>query len=371
MRLAPLRLLFGLAFAPLFTVTRAEACAAAPVSTSGELGGGAQRIFISARDEQTEVVVELTVPQTAVDYGALIPVPVRPTVDASAVDPRELDRLEGYSRPEIYDNRDSGGGGIGCGAAADRGGANDLGVQVIQEVEIGPLVVVVLTASAAPELDRWLADNGFTLPSGGAGILERYTRPGAYFIAARRSERATVGGPSRIGVHFTLPGIQLTIPIGGIRLGGDAEVSLLLFVAASTKVGPLAPYRPLVLGDLDEAKLLEDYRGAVRDGVGAQGGRAFLLEGVFEDIAVATTGKLATLVDPRAKLTRLSTVTRPSSFTEDLLLGAAGAPEVVPRVVSVGAPDSGGCRAMNGGVSPLWGLLAFLFWRRRTRAAVS
>jgi hypothetical protein len=348
----------------------AAACAAAPVSTSGEIGAGAQRILIATRDEVTEVVVEMTVPRTTADYGVLIPVPARPTLDPSPVDSGEIDQVDQATRPQIFDDSASGGGGIGCGSASDRGGLNGLGVDVIEKVNIGPLEVVVLTASAASDLTQWLSSNGFRIPTGKEQVLTRYTGIGNYFIAARRDDRAAAGSPSRIGVHFTLPGTQLTIPLPAVQLGGGGALGITLFVAAEDGVGSMTPYAPLTLNDLDGALLTSDYRGAVQAAVASRNGLAFVVEGIYPNGASSILpDRLASFASPGATLTRMSTVAEPAAFTADLTVAVAGAPAEAPSSRTVGGPAESGCRAARGQASSLAYLLFFAgYWRLRRRS---
>jgi hypothetical protein len=345
----------------------AAACAAAPVSTSGEIGAGAQRILIATRDEVTEVVVEMTVPRTTADYGVLIPVPARPTLDPRPVESADIDQVDQATRPQIFDDSASGGGGVGCGSAADRGGLN---VDVIDRVNIGPLEVVVLTASAASDLTQWLSSNGFRIPTGKEQVLTRYTGIGNYFIAARRDDRAAAGSPSRIGVHFTLPGTQLTIPLPAVQLGGGGALGITLFVAAEDGVGSMTPYVPLTLNDLDGALLTSDYRGAVQAAVSSRNGMAFVVEGIYANGAASILPpSLASFASPGATLTRMSTVAEPAAFTADLTVAVAGAPAEAPSSRTVGEPAESGCRAARGQASSLAYLLFFAgYWRLRRRS---
>ncbi len=349
----------------------AAACAAAPVSTSGEIGAGAQRIIIATREGATEVVVEMTVPQTIADYGVLIPVPVRPTLDPVPVDSDDIDQVDQATRPQIYDGSgSSSGGGIGCGSASDRGGLNDLGVEVIQKVDIGPLEVVVLTATAASDLTRWLTSNGFKIPNGKEQVLTRYTGVGNYFIAARRNDHSAAGSASRIGVHFTLPGTQLTIPLPATQLGSGGFLGVTLFVATDGGVGSMTPYAPLTLNDLDEELLSSDYRGAVQAAVTSRAGLAFVVEGIYPNGAAnILPNRLAAFTSPGATLTRMSTVAEPSSFTTDLTVAVAGAPAEAPSSRTVGEPAESGCNTAKGQVTSLAYLFYFTaYWRLRRRA---
>jgi hypothetical protein len=345
----------------------ADACAAGPVSLSGELGADTQRIFIAAHENRTEVVVQVTVPTTSEDYGILIPVPVAPDLDSRPVDAQELYDLDRSTQVSIIDtDADSGGGGgIGCGDADDRGDFNN--VEIIDRVDIGPLTVVALSASTAAELSGWLDANNFNIPASAMPVIERYSLPGQYFIAARRNDSRSTNEPSSIGVHFTLPGKQLGLPLPIAQIGGAAQVAFLLFVASDAEVGPTGPYARLTLQDLDETALRSQYRVAVEQAVTAKEGRAFVVEGTWD--AGSASGRLFQFTAPGQRITRMTTVTNTAALTENMMLGPQNNVAPANNYVTIGenSDEDGGCRAVNGVASPLCYLLIILVVARSTK----
>lgn len=356
--------------ATLATPSRADACAAGAVSETGDLGTSAQRVFIAASADKTEVVVQATVPATTEDFGILIPVPVRPTLDPMPVDKAELDQLDLATRAAIIDQTDSG-GGIGCGSDAKAlgGDGRQNGVDVVDSATIGPFTAVVLTATSAADLTAWLDDNGFTLPDDAEPVVARYTVPGAYFIALKRATAPSSDQPSSLGVHFTLPGEQLVIPVPIAQLGAAEEVAFVVFAATPTPVGPLVPYKPLGLKDLDAALVrAAGYRTALVERVATESGRAFLSEGVYAEPKTFLASRLASFVEPSWSLTRLVTITRPDALTGELTLSSIVAPSADTSLdVTL---DEGGCQAIEGSASPLFfgALVALAFLRARRRA---
>lgn len=342
----------------------ADACAGGTVSTSGSLGADAQRIFLAVDGAKTEVVVQVTVPSTSEDYGILIPVPARPTLDVTPVSSAELDALDTATQPAIIDNS-SAGGGVGCGSAAnDKAGGFRNGAMVIETAKIGPLTAVVLTASDGAELTAWLDENNFNIPSDGQALLDRYTGAGLYFIAAKRNQSAADNAPSSLGLHFTLPGEELGIPLPIAQLGGRAQVAFTLFVAADEAIGATGSYARLTLDDLDRTTVRDlAYSEALDEAVQKKNGRAFIEEGVYEKSVV--TGHLATFTTAGQKISRLSTFTRTDALTETLILARNA--EAPPSALDVTAEEDGGCRAANGLVSPLVYLGLFFAMLRLSR----
>lgn len=299
-------------------------------------------------------------------------VPARPDLDGEAVNAGNLYDLENATQITIFDNSGGGGGGgIGCGSAADASPGNFRNnVDVVDRVDIGPLTVVALSASTAADLAAWLEGNHFNIPASSMPVIERYSLPGQYFIAARRNDASATNQPTSIGVHFTLPGEQLGLPLPIAQIGGSEDVSFILFVAAQQEMRPTGPYARLTLEDLDEEELRIEYRGAIDKAVAAKDGRAFVAEGTWD--ASIARGRLQELIEPGQKITRLTTVTRTSALTENMMLGPErDSPS--NNYVNIGqdqepAEDDGGCRAVNGVASPaIYLLLIFAFARRTKR----
>lgn len=350
----------------LMPPTPARACAIAAVSASGNLGADAQRIFISTHANRTDVVVQVTVPQTSEDYGILIPVPSRPTLDTTPVDSAELDALDQATQVSVVDNTNSdSGGGIGCGAS-DKAGALSNSTNVVETAQIGPLTAVVLTASTGSDLTSWLNANNFVVPTDKNALIDRYSLPGQYFIAAKRNDHVANGAASSLGIHFSLEGEQLGIPLPIAQLGSAGEIAFTIFVAAPEAMGPTGPYSKLQVQDLDKGILrIGQYRGALAGAVSKMGGRAFLLEGVND--ASLLSGRLASFSTAVQKISRLSTVTVPSKLTENLMLGPTHESTPPSNYIDVTAQEEGGCRAAGGLASPLAYLAIFAAILRRSK----
>ena len=360
--------LLGLAVAATLAAgpsPRALACGGGLVTiNSGTVAADAQRIFLAVRESTTEVVTQIAVPQTSQDYGVLIPLPANPTLDPNPVPSDELDELNRATLPRIiHGSHSSGGPSCGCGSAVggDRGGDP---VQVSPPVAIGPVVAVVITAATGVAINKWLGDNGFVIPQAHQALVSSYSGVGRYFIAVRRNDKTTGATPSSIGIHFTLPGDQRGLPLRFARLGAAGQVAFTVFDAAAAAVAPAAPFSALTLKDLDGSELLQSYTTAVAGAVKRKGSAAFLLEGAYavESLPVLTTGRLAALVKPGQRLTRLSTVIDSAALTTDVALTAPPPPEI-PSTITIGAAAS------DGGSGPWSHLIELLLIAAGTVAA--
>jgi hypothetical protein len=306
---------------------------------------GAQRIFISVRGDKTDVITEVAVPATSADWGVLVPVPAQPTLDPEPVAASDIEGLDRLTAPRVSVN-DEGGGGCGCplGAGSSKNGSTqgDSGVQVGPPVTIGPLAAVVLTGDNGDAVNTWLTDNGFVIPAGQASIVDTYSGAGRYFIALRRNVTAATGGASSVGVHFSLPVATRALPLRFAQLGAAPTVTFTMFIASSGVVAPSEPFTALTLTDLD-ANILRSsggYAGAVREAVRTRAGRAFVLESALtpSEIAAAFLPRIQGLIDPTARLTRLTTVLAASALTDDVNFDATFSGEIPRRRVVENAP---------------------------------
>lgn len=363
-------LMGGSAFASLRSAP-AWACGGGGVTSRVGVTTNAQRIFMSVRASgTTDIVAQITVPETTADYGVLIPVPDEPTLDSEPVSAADLNLLDVVTRPVISsETQDSGGSGCGCigAGAADDDGAKG-GVRVSSQVTIGPVVAVSLTGESADAVRAWLADNGFSLPQGDAPTLDRYVGAGKYFIAIRRSEKALGGGPTSIGIHYSLAGDHRMLSLGFTRIGAAPTLAITLYLAAPQTVGPSKPFQALTLSDLDAATLQRnDYPQAVKTAVAAHASKAFVLESTTPLTTIASSiPSLSRLIDQSATITRATTVVARELINDDVVFATPFAgPVPSQRRVSLDATS-----VRYAGMGSLGVLLLAGTLRRRSRSSL-
>jgi hypothetical protein len=344
------------------------------------VGANAQRIVLAVpagaagNPPVTDVIVQIGVPSTIDDYGALLPVPSEPTLDETPVSADELDRLDEGTAPQIITSSggDSGSSGLGCGCGSTvksmGGGASrdGSGVRASEPVNIGPVTAVVLSGGAAG-VTTWLGENGFAIAEEHETLIAEYSTYGAgHFIALRRNE-AVVGGPTSIGVHFTMAGDHRELPLRFARLGAAATVGFTVFVVARETVAPSAPFVALTLDDLSANDLRAgDYARAVQDAVERHDNKAFVIESSTPTNDLPLTGtRLRTLLHAPT-VTRLSTVVPATELTEDVDFHTPFEGDVVRERFVQSAIAEGYRRVSMGSLAAL--LLAGLLRRRRPRA---
>jgi hypothetical protein len=304
------------------SVPAASACGGGGVTSASGVVMGSQRIIMSVRaGGTTDMIAQVTVPQTTADYGVLIPVPSEPTLDKRPVSSAELDALDSSTAPRIESSTDDSSSGIGCGCGSVAADAPKRGVIVSDPVNIGPVVAVSLTGDNADAVGAWLTEHGFLLPSSDAETLARYVSAGSYFIAIRRSESAARGGPTSVGVHYTLQGDHRKLSLGFTKIGAPAILAFTLFIAAPQAIGPSAPFAAMTLNDLDAPLLLSnDYKRSVQAAVSSHDSKAFVLEGTTSKSSVANYAPgIAQFMDDGAVITRATTVVGRSQLSDDVV----------------------------------------------------
>jgi hypothetical protein len=368
----------GAAAAGVLPPGAAEACGGGGVVSSepGTIGADAQRIVlavpggVAGAPPVTDVIVQIGVPSTTDDYGALLPVPSEPTLDSTPVSAAELDTLDNATAPRIITASGSEDGGSGCscggiaGGAKSMGGGDDGNVRASQPVNIGPVTAVVLSGGATA-VSTWLGENGFSIaPASEALITEYSTYGGGHFIALRRNE-AFVGGPTSIGVHFTMPGDHRLLPLRFARLGAAPTVGFTVFVVAPEAVGPTAPFVALTIDDLPTNALRGgNYAFAVQSAVANHDNRAFVIES-RTPVEALPPGALQRFFHAPV-VTRLSTVMPAAALSEDVIFDTPFKGDV-PRERHVLSSSAVGYRAVSmGSLAAL--LLAGLLRRRRPHA---
>lgn len=335
MRRMAAHVLVGVVAAFCLQARAARACGGGGVSSqSSAVVANAQRILMSVRGSTTDIVVQIGVPATSADYGVLIPADSEPTLDPRPVAEADLAALDAATAPKIIVRQEvESSQGCGClgdvpasfrrvgGAAPDAGG-----VSVSAPVGIGPVEAVVLTGDTGEAVTSWLAANDFALTTDGQSIVASYAGTGRYFIAIRRSDAAATGGPTSIGVHYTLQGAHQKLSLGFARLGAAPTVAFTLFNATAGRSGPLSPYASLLLTDLDHANLRAGrYADAVAAAVAAHGNKAFVLEAEANKsrLAAGQVGAgLLGLIDDDATVVRMSTIVAGNTLAGDAFFGA-------------------------------------------------
>ena len=126
----------------------------------------------------------------------------------------------------------------GGGALRLEGSAEDLGVTIEAQFEVGEYEVVVLSAQDSMGLDTWLRQENYSIPAGAESLLRPYVQSGHKFFVAKVdvSKVKFVDGRvalSPLRVHYDSDDFSLPIRLGLINAG--AAQDLIVHILADTR----------------------------------------------------------------------------------------------------------------------------------------
>jgi len=207
-------------------VSPAVACACgapAPVSDdpNGDVLIGHEYAVISVHGSSEQIDMRLTLDTVAKESGLIMPTPAPATVTLG--DATVFDDLAVQMTPRIEIRRDwwvpEFNFGFGSGAPNT---ASSPPVQVLAQVQLGPLEATTLSASDTDGLAAWLTENGYGVRDEVKPLLATYVDRGWYFVAVKLTNDATLDGDlDPIRFTFDMPE---TGPVYPLMLSQAARV---------------------------------------------------------------------------------------------------------------------------------------------------
>ncbi len=270
-------------------------CQRTPVEQAGE------RILFATDGENVTAHVQIQYQGAAKDFSWILPTPTEPTLGVGSE--ALFNVLRGATQPTFRVNIDKTEGkcadfGMGrataTGAAAPSAAAEDSGVAVISQEQVGPFETAVLQANDTAKLKEWLTTNGYTVPAALDPLLDPYVAGKYYFIALKLQKDREAGDLQPIVFNYksTKPGIP-------IRLTGVAatpDMGVYVWVLGKTRSVP-ENYRH---AEINEARIDwpsggQNYPAVVTEAMNEAGGQAFVT-----DYAGKSSGVQLDAIDPKA-----------------------------------------------------------------------
>lgn len=296
-RVTVLALVAGTLLAVVLTLSprpaAACACGLAIDATVSEESG-----LVIEEPGSERIVLSLDLTSDGTERAAVVlPVPATPTVAAvRGGDP--LAYLDLAAAPPAAGS-----------SADDTTAAGGSSVEVIGREHVGGYDAARLGAADGAALDQWLADNGYTLPSGAEPILDDYVDEGWRFVAIRLARKAD--GPTRpLDVSFPVAADEYVYPMRLEQLA-TAPFDLTLYTLA--------------------------------DGPRTVNGLDTVWSGATTELEPPPPAKLRSVFGDGGYVTRLETTAAdPNTFTTDLLVHPAVAPTPEDAAATAGEEDGGG-----------------------------
>ena len=147
-----------------------------------------QRALIVFDKNRETLVVQVKYQGDAEKFSWVLPVPSIPEENSiTTVSDSIFTHLHDRTQPKlyIYSTRNYGKGSMDAGSNSDAEIYQETGVNVWENLQVGPYKIAVISSSTSQALINWLAENGYDFPQTAQQIVEFYTQKSWYFVAVR------------------------------------------------------------------------------------------------------------------------------------------------------------------------------------------
>ncbi len=216
---------------------------------SRDISQPAQKAIILYENNRETLILQVKYEGDADEFAWVIPVPNYP--DVGVAEPELFQELAELTEVEVYS-----GGGCAFGPMAGPGE----GVEVWEEMVVGPYDVAILSASSSAALINWLNANGYFFPEEGEEIIDSYVAQSGewYFVATKINAEAEATGLAEGTIQplrLSFDSDEIFYPLRITSLSSD-RCEVLLYVFADQKVVPLE-YQFLSLNTPEQVYYLE------------------------------------------------------------------------------------------------------------------
>jgi hypothetical protein len=161
-------------------------CGGLAVGDESEVSVLSERAIVSHADGVEQIDLLLDLLSTTADTGLLFPTPTPATVESGDRDDFDAVEREILPQPVYADDW--------WGFASDGAGAGGTGVEVVEQVTLGPLEATTLKASNSSGLKKWLKYNDYKLSANATKYLDYYVKKKWSFVAVKLEGSSTLTG---------------------------------------------------------------------------------------------------------------------------------------------------------------------------------
>jgi len=198
-----------------------------------------QEAVLVVGEETVRVILRTHFRTDAKELAWIVPVPARPT-NVEKVDADIFARLDADTAPRFmyWDPSAHRGFGCGCSSAAryESPSAPTPSVVVEKTGTAGIFKYVVLSATDAGALERWLREHSYAIGPGAKDVFARYVKAKWHWLAMRirpGADEAATRAPHP--VTYTYKSDKLTYPMVISRLSAAEENEIVLYVIAQAR----------------------------------------------------------------------------------------------------------------------------------------
>jgi hypothetical protein len=147
------------------------------------------------------IVMQLALNASTDSVALVVPTPTPATV--ASADKATFTELDTLTAPQVQQRRHWTLGRPGSGAPGSLEAAAARPPEVVNQVHLGPLEATTLAGGDLSGLQKWLADNGYSIKPAVSDALDPYVRDGWSFVAMRLTSSAPiVGGLNPVRMTF-------------------------------------------------------------------------------------------------------------------------------------------------------------------------
>ena len=204
-----------------------------------------QRALIIHDNNKETLVVQVKYQGDVEKFSWVLPVPSIPEENSiTTVSDSIFTHLHDRTQPKlfIYSTRNYGKGSMDAGSNSDAEIYQETGVNVWENLQVGPYEIAVISSPTSQALINWLIENGYDFPEQANQIIEFYTQKNWYFVAMRVSV-ANQLEKSNSTYQAGLPAIKMTFksekPVFPLRISeltSAKENEIELYVAAKHRM---------------------------------------------------------------------------------------------------------------------------------------
>lgn len=287
-------------------------CQLVPIDQAGE-----QIIF--RKDGNTiTAIVQIQYAGNASDFSWVVPVPGVPQLSTGSdlifaplelvTRPQFILERTGAPCPDLL-NVFSLGGNAPPTATGDSTDVND-GVEILQELSVGPFDIQIVSSNDAEALAIWLTDNNYDLSDRGRELITPYVDEGMNFVALRLQQDKGVGDLQPLIMRYTAN--QPMIPIRLTAVAAQADMGVIVWFLGSSRAVPLnylhvTPNYTRLNWYAGTRSAYASYQGLITAAMNEAGGQGFATD--YAGRSIDLLAQLPAVSTFTNELNRLATIT--------------------------------------------------------------
>ena len=299
-------------------------CQNIPVDQAGE------QILFHEDGEYVTAMVRILYEGDAEDFSWVVPVPDTPKLKTGA--DTFFDELDNSTQPIFTLNRDGDGGcpfGASDAGSSTSGSpassvstddAENGGVNIEQELSVGPFEIQIVSSSNPNEMTTWLQDNNYDLSSRGEELITPYVNDGMKFVAVKLRSGQSSGSIQPLIMKYKSR--KPMVPIRLTAVAAMEDMGVLVWLVSDARGVPdnylhVVPNYTKLNWFTGPRNAYGSYQSLITDAMNEAGGQGFATD-YAGNIDSSITGFMSSAGALDAELAQLDTQSSDSDFLASL-----------------------------------------------------